>query len=344
MSICAVPWFRMEVHENRLCPCNLIHPQLFWHAKRSRYWDFLEDGVKPLVNSLQYQQFRTSMAATEAEGACGAERRCGAPSAFPNLPVHALPSIAENYRLVKEDWEARSPILRGVPPVWTVSTGARCDMRCVMCPIDHSLDIPPLTTDAATQLREAAELALNWTVVGGEPLHSPAAVLDSILPTPHPCRKVMMLTSLSAPTDVVAAIIDRLTHITVSLCAPSERIYNKVQVGGNFRWVMDNIQLAVPRTIADCSQIIMASTLPTLAYMGPFLDDLGFQFLTPTPMVNIKGPDEEDIFGKAATDATTRELIRQRELAEELTAGRNIVCNWGIFDSALLRLRTRFNL
>ena len=185
-------------------------------------------------------------------GFLGAVWRRIAPAAG-GAPAHEHPAESDdsispqaNAALAEAEFNAGVTTVRSTPPIITLETTSRCNLRCVMCP--HALgDVrrPKHLSDSLVgRIQRFVKRATDIQLHGiGEPTLSPAFWgLLPALPPPQACRSSIN-TNLTRLDD---ERLDRLLNsnlkvVNVSLDAASEATYRKIR-GFSFGHVLGNIE------------------------------------------------------------------------------------------------------
>jgi MoaA/NifB/PqqE/SkfB family radical SAM enzyme len=152
----------------------------------------------------------------------------------------------ENAALAQAEFDWGATVLRSTPPLLTIETTSRCNLRCVMCPHAYGQVHRPkhldenLANKTIKFLRHASEVQLHGI---GEPTNSPAfwRMLRD-LPAPDICSSSIN-TNFTVIDDrrLNELLNSSLKIINISLDAACETTYRRVR-GYSFKIVIDNIE------------------------------------------------------------------------------------------------------
>src|SRR5208282_4292253 len=151
-----------------------------------------------------------------------------------------------NAALAQAEFESGATVLRSTPPLLTIETTSRCNLRCVMCPHGYGKIHRPkhLSKTLALKMCNFLGQAGSVQLFGiGEPTTSPAfwRMLHEI-PAPEICNSAIN-TNFAVIDDrrLNALLNSNLRFINVSLDAASETTYRRIR-GFSFTVVVDNIE------------------------------------------------------------------------------------------------------
>lgn len=156
-----------------------------------------------------------------------------------------------NAALAEAEFEAGVTKVRSTPPIITLETTSRCNLRCVMCP--HALGAvrrpKHLSDELAEMVQRFVARATDVQLHGiGEPTLSPAFWrLLPALPPPQACRSSINTNLTQLDDERMNGLLNsNLKVVNVSLDAATEATYRKIR-GFSFDHVLGNIERLLAR-------------------------------------------------------------------------------------------------